>query len=122
MPTSSVRIQILLAVPFLASPHRSAYLAQAFDLSRQFLYKWTVNFRFVPEEVFLDTRFGLSLLALHISLLVLFGSTRWTRLSQDSLAWIKKTWRAGDEAADALVTKGEDLLLQLLVAMQHAGL
>jgi alpha-1,3-mannosyltransferase len=59
-----------------------AYMSRAFQLNRAFLYKWTVNWRFVPEEIFLSSTFSYSLLALHAGLLMLFAYTRWTKPSQ----------------------------------------
>jgi hypothetical protein len=49
-----------------------SYIERAFDFRRVFIYKWSVNWQFLPESLFLDTRFGGSLLVLHISVLVLF--------------------------------------------------
>lgn len=40
--------QLALAVPFLE--YRSEYLARAFEFGRQFQYKWSVNWQFVPEQ------------------------------------------------------------------------
>ena len=56
------------------------YVSRAFEFSRQFLFKWTVNWRFVGEERFLSKEFAFALLAGHLSLLVLFASTRWLRM------------------------------------------
>ncbi|ORZ31848.1 glycosyltransferase [Catenaria anguillulae PL171] len=56
-------IQVALAFPFL-STHPLAYLTNAFELSRVFTYKWTVNWRFVPEVVFVSREWALGLLAL----------------------------------------------------------
>jgi alpha-1,3-mannosyltransferase len=71
-------VQVLLAVPFLkANPW--GYLARAFELSRQFFFKWTVNWRFVGEEVFLSKGFSLALLGLHVVLLAGFITTRWLK-------------------------------------------
>ncbi len=73
-----VQVQFALAVPFLAANPRG-YLGRAFELSRQFLFRWTVNWRFVGEDVFLSRPFALGLLAAHAALLVLFAATRWLR-------------------------------------------
>lgn len=74
------QVQFLLAVPFLTTNWRS-YLGRAFQLTRQFLFKWTVNWRFVGEERFLSQEFSFFLLGIHAVLLLLFAFTRWTRPS-----------------------------------------
>jgi len=71
--------QILLAFPFLLK-NPWGYLSRAFEFSRQFLFKWTVNWRFMGEERFLSKEFSYALLAGHISLVAVFISTRWVRL------------------------------------------
>lgn len=60
-------------------------MGRAFQLGRQFFYKWTVNWRFVPEEMFLSSTFSNGLLAAHASLLLLFASSRWTKPARRSL-------------------------------------
>ncbi|MCJ1354792.1 MAG: dolichyl-P-Man:Man(5)GlcNAc(2)-PP-dolichol alpha-1,3-mannosyltransferase [Icmadophila ericetorum] len=75
-----VLLQVVLAFPFL-SANDMGYVSRAFEFSRQFLYKWTVNWRFVPEEQFLSKEFSLGLASVHIALLVAFVTTRWTRPS-----------------------------------------
>ncbi|KAL2019847.1 hypothetical protein VTK56DRAFT_9109 [Thermocarpiscus australiensis] len=69
-------VQALIAVPFLAN-NPWGYLGRAFELSRQFFFKWTVNWRFVGEEVFLSRGFSLGLLGLHVAVLGGFITTRW---------------------------------------------
>ena len=69
-------VQIVVAMQFLQY-HPHAYLTNAFELSRAFLYKWTVNWRFVPEEVFLSKGFAEALLGLHGVILLGFGVSRW---------------------------------------------
>ena len=70
--------QIALAHSFLAED-AWAYLQNAFDLSRVFLYKWTVNWRFVDEETFLGSSWARGLLIGHATVLVVFGLFRWCR-------------------------------------------
>lgn len=55
------------------------YLSRSFELTRQFLYKWTVNWRFIGQEVFLSRGFSILLLSTHLGLLVLFLTTRWIK-------------------------------------------
>lgn len=68
-------LQALIATPFLRFPW--AYLSRAFEFSRQFFFKWTVNWRFVGEDAFLSKQFSYTLLALHASVLLTFIFSRW---------------------------------------------
>ncbi|KAG6811325.1 hypothetical protein H0H92_007989 [Tricholoma furcatifolium] len=72
-------IQTLMANPFLAVDPW-AYFNCAFDLRRVFLYKWTVNWRMVNEEVFLSRNWAVGLLVGHGLVLVLFGLFRWCKV------------------------------------------
>lgn len=49
------------------------------------MFKWTVNWRFVGEEIFLSKNFSLGLLALHAVLLTAFLSTTWLKSSGSNL-------------------------------------
>ncbi|KAJ9138210.1 Dol-P-Man [Pleurostoma richardsiae] len=78
------QLQVYVAIPFLVH-YPWEYLSRAFEFSRQFLFKWTVNWRFVGEEVFLSKEFAVTLLVLHASVLLAFVVTRWIKLSGKSL-------------------------------------
>ncbi|XP_046406562.1 lethal(2)neighbour of tid protein [Ischnura elegans] len=66
-------VQVVLALPFLlANP--VAYVMRAFDFGRVFLFEWTVNWRFIPEWLFVDWKFHVLLLAIHAALLLAFYS------------------------------------------------
>uniref|UniRef100_H3ATY4 Dol-P-Man:Man(5)GlcNAc(2)-PP-Dol alpha-1,3-mannosyltransferase n=1 Tax=Latimeria chalumnae TaxID=7897 RepID=H3ATY4_LATCH len=69
-------LQVILGLPFLLE-NPAGYLTCAFDLGRQFLFKWTVNWRFLPEEVFLNRYFHVMLLTAHLSVLLVFALYRW---------------------------------------------
>ena len=84
-----VALQGLLGFPFLRE-YPWEYLAGAFDFSRIFLYKWTVNWRFVPEEIFLSKPFAKGLLAIHLVILVIFLLNRWFVDLRGSFATIVK--------------------------------
>jgi alpha-1,3-mannosyltransferase len=83
-------MQALLAIPFLQK-NPIGYASRAFELTRQFLFKWTVNWRFIGEEVFLSKSFSTSLLVIHVSLLFLFLTRRWLQPSKSGFwAFIPK--------------------------------
>ncbi|KAK6539780.1 dolichyl-P-Man:Man(5)GlcNAc(2)-PP-dolichol alpha-1,3-mannosyltransferase, variant 2 [Orbilia ellipsospora] len=76
-----LQLQVILALPFIASENGSlvGYVGRAFEFSRAFLWRWTVNWRFVGEAVFTSSLFKYGLLGLHASLLLFFLVTRWLR-------------------------------------------
>ncbi|KAI1102766.1 glycosyltransferase family 58 protein [Jackrogersella minutella] len=73
-----VNLQILIATPFLQENARG-YASKAFELTRQFFFKWTVNWRFVGEETFLSRPFSLILLAMHAVVLTGFIVNKWLK-------------------------------------------
>lgn len=80
---------MLLAIPFLQE-NPVGYASRAFELTRQFLFKWTVNWRFVGEETFGSTPFAVNLLLMHVFLLLIFLTARWVQpsgLEVDAFAW-----------------------------------
>ncbi|KLJ05772.1 alpha-1,3-mannosyltransferase [Blastomyces silverae] len=81
---TALLLQVLFAVPFLQE-HPSSYMSRAFEFTRQFLFKWTVNWRFVGEDVFLSKSFALALLVVHASILGAFFVFRWIVPSNTSL-------------------------------------
>lgn len=88
-------MQAVLGYPFL-SEHPWQYLSGAFDLSRVFLYKWTVNWRFLGEETFLSPTFAKALLFCHLCTLLAFAHFKWCAkeggLYQLVLNSLKRPW------------------------------
>lgn len=63
--------QVVLGAPFLFR-HPVSYLRKAFELDRQFFYKWTVNLKFLEEDLFLSKKTAFLLLVLHLGMLGLY--------------------------------------------------
>ncbi|KAF3076449.1 hypothetical protein CFAM422_001662 [Trichoderma lentiforme] len=76
-----VQVQLLLAVPFITTNWRG-YLGRAFELSRQFKFEWTVNWRMLGEELFLSRGFSITLLAFHALFLLIFILGRWLKIKE----------------------------------------
>ncbi|CAD6499185.1 BgTH12-04837 [Blumeria graminis f. sp. triticale] len=87
-------VQLTIAFPFL-STNAVGYFTRAFDFSRQFLYTWTVNWRFLGEDLFLSRGLSITLLTAHIMTLMFFTASRWLTpidkpvrfLIQNALNW-----------------------------------
>lgn len=71
-------VQVLLGFPFLVS-HPVAYISRAFNLGRVFIHFWSVNFKFLPEPIFVSKGFALSLLIIHLALLAAFAHYKWCK-------------------------------------------
>lgn len=68
-----ILVQICLAAPFAAT-YPSQYISGAFNFSRSFDWKWTVNWRWLGEEAFKSQELSRGLLALHVlGLLILLN-------------------------------------------------
>lgn len=85
-----LQVQVLIALPFMQTS-ALGYLSRAFEFTRQFLFKWTVNWRFVGEDTFLSKSFSIGLLSIHVGLLLLFLTTRWLKPSGHSLVDIVRS-------------------------------
>ncbi|TFY65484.1 hypothetical protein EVJ58_g1958 [Rhodofomes roseus] len=70
--------QVVVGLPFLLQ-HPGSYLKYSYEFSRAFLYKWTVNWRFISEETFLNQWWARGLLAGHVATLATFGLCQWCR-------------------------------------------
>ncbi|XP_010571404.1 PREDICTED: dol-P-Man:Man(5)GlcNAc(2)-PP-Dol alpha-1,3-mannosyltransferase, partial [Haliaeetus leucocephalus] len=81
-------LQVVLGLPFLLV-NAVGYLTRSFDLGRQFQFKWTVNWRFLPEEVFQNRAFHAMLLLAHLAGLGLFALHRWHRSKESILTLLK---------------------------------
>lgn len=64
-------IQFALGAPFLLT-YPIEYIQGSFDFGRIFEHKWTVNYRFLPIEIFTHKTFHITLLAMHLILLLIF--------------------------------------------------
>jgi len=90
------------AAPFMGQEETPIYLRQAFDLGRQFMYKWTVNWRFISEETFLSKSFAYALLATHTMVLLVFLQYKWVKPSSTGLLHFVKKYliNADNKRAD----------------------
>ena len=77
-------VQLLLAAPFLVVDP-VAYLASAFNLTRSFLHRDSVNFAFLSRSLFLSRGLHCLLLAAHISALAFLAYTFWPNLIKNLL-------------------------------------
>lgn len=76
--------QLILGAPFLLHAPQS-YVARAFELTREFLYKWSVNGAFLAEDMFLNKKLAAVLLILHLGVLLSFGQVKWTSKREGGL-------------------------------------
>lgn len=75
---AGILLQLAVAAPFLLNAPRQ-YLSRAFELSRVFLPKWSVNLKFLPPSAFSSPWLAAALLCAHVGLLLAFASKRWVQ-------------------------------------------
>eukprot|EP01025_Chloroclados_australasicus_P000215 TRINITY_DN100_c2_g1_i3.p1 TRINITY_DN100_c2_g1~~TRINITY_DN100_c2_g1_i3.p1 ORF type:complete len:414 (+),score=16.31 TRINITY_DN100_c2_g1_i3:380-1621(+) len=71
-----VLLQIFLAFPFLLT-YPYEYFSRAFEFGRVFMYKWTVNFKFIDQQTFVSKQLALGLLIAHLFILGIFSAFKW---------------------------------------------
>lgn len=69
-------LQLALAVPFVQA-NAWSYISRSFNLGRAFEFKWTVNLKFLGEELFGNKALAAGLLAAHVAVLLVFARVRW---------------------------------------------
>ncbi|KAH0569226.1 hypothetical protein GP486_000043 [Trichoglossum hirsutum] len=97
---------MLISLPFLPV-NAWGYFSRAFEFTRTFLFKWTVNWRFMGEERFLSKKFSIILLSAHLVLLLLFLTTRWIKPSgRPVLGFIHTILQPPGSAVQQAVSRG----------------
>ena len=90
-------VQVILGWPFL-STYPVSYIKKAFEFDRVFFFKWTVNWRFLEEGLFISKRWALILLSCHVGTLVMLAKKWWnasldqrgrTRTTEWMMRWTK---------------------------------
>ena len=76
-------VQLVIGYPFLTT-YPIEYIKGSFDIGRVFLFEWTVNWRFLPEEIFVHKGFHITLLMMHVIVLALFARKWWAMLQSYS--------------------------------------
>lgn len=65
-------LQLVLGIPFLTT-YPVQYISKSFELGRVFMHKWTVNYRFVPEDIFVSKTMSIVLLAATVLGYIIFA-------------------------------------------------
>lgn len=76
MIVAMAAVQLAVALPFLWT-NSTAYLGRAFGGPGDLQHAWSVNWRMVPEAIFVDRGFAIGLHVSHILLLGWFAHKRW---------------------------------------------
>lgn len=69
-------MQILIGLPFIQHNYES-YFSKAFEFKREFLFKWSVNWNYLGEDLAISPKFALILLGLHLFFLLYFLFSKW---------------------------------------------
>ncbi|XP_029201049.2 dol-P-Man:Man(5)GlcNAc(2)-PP-Dol alpha-1,3-mannosyltransferase-like [Acropora millepora] len=95
-------VQLILGLPFLLD-NPVSYISLAFNFGRQFLFQWTVNWRFLPEWLFLNRYFHVGLLVCHLATLLLFYLFKWRRKSESLPCYFRHPFQRHSLKANQIV-------------------
>lgn len=95
-------VQLILGLPFLLD-NPVSYISLAFNFGRQFLFQWTVNWRFLPEWLFLNRYFHVGLLVCHLVTLRLFYLFKWRRKSESLQCYFRHPFQRHSLKANQIV-------------------
>jgi alpha-1,3-mannosyltransferase len=87
-------VQLALGLPFLIT-NPIAYIKGAFNLGRIFEFEWTVNWRFLSQDLFVSPYFHVTLLGLHLLTLIYFAP-KWIKYlrSYNKLNKVRSTYQS----------------------------
>ena len=88
-------LQLLLGFPFL-STYPLEYISRSFDLGRVFMHKWTVNFKFLSEEIFVSQTISITLLFLTILGASILNEVIWSWIWFDFYFSLKEWCSSGE--------------------------
>ena len=107
--------QIAFGEPFL-TPYPKSYLHNAYEFTRVFLYKWTVNWRFVSEETFLSSAWARGLLIGHLTTLIAFGLWKWCRQNDGVRSVLERGLRSPNKSPSVRPLTADCELFSVLTA------
>ncbi|THH29639.1 hypothetical protein EUX98_g4553 [Antrodiella citrinella] len=115
--------QVIFGLPFLRHAEWE-YLNGAFNFGHAFLYKWTVNWRFVDEDTFLSAPFARLLLAGHVGSLIVFGLFKWCRSDGGAFTLLKRGFqnRKQRKYSPALSIVSPDYVATVLMTSNLIGI
>jgi alpha-1,3-mannosyltransferase len=126
---AAVALQAALGAPFLLAAPR-AYMSKAFELDRVFFHEWTVNWAFLPRDVFVSRAWATALLAAHGATLVVLADRVWcaadgglvatlTRVASHEIARLRGAARA--PAAAGAFADAPSAVVHALLAANFVG-
>ena len=75
-----ILFQFIIGYPFI-KVSAANYFGKTYDFSREFLYSQTMNWQFIPEEIFHSQFFYNTLAVVHLGILAIFFLFKWEKLS-----------------------------------------
>ena len=115
-------VQIILGWPFL-STYPVSYIKKAFEFDRVFFYKWTVNWKFLTEEIFVSKSWALLLLCHHLGALILL-TRKWWKASIAQRGHAKTTeWMCWtNDKCSAPTTLSHDYVIYTMFVSNFIGI
>ncbi|GBG32154.1 Dol-P-Man:Man5GlcNAc2-PP-Dol alpha-1,3-mannosyltransferase [Hondaea fermentalgiana] len=99
-----VGTQVAVAFPFLRA-NAAGYMDRAFELGRVFMFKWTVNFKFLDPETFVRKELALGLLSATLLTWLAFGQRHFAASHKGGLLGLVRSSLASPMRAPLVSTR-----------------
>mmetsp|Transcript_21235 Transcript_21235/g.45356 ORF Transcript_21235/g.45356 Transcript_21235/m.45356 type:complete len:470 (-) Transcript_21235:1516-2925(-) len=114
-------VQLVLGWPFL-STYPMSYIKKAFEFDRVFFYKWTVNWKFLPEELFVCNTWAMVLLTCHLGSLG-YLATKWWNASTSQRGGTKtREWMCWKKGATDNLRLSPEYIIYTMFASNFIGI
>lgn len=114
-------VQLILGWPFL-STHPASYIKKAFEFDRVFFYEWTVNWKFLPEELFVSKAWAMTLLLCHLGTLVLLAM-KWCNASKKQRDMAKtREWMCWNNGNGQNLRLTPEYIMHTLFVSNYVGI
>jgi alpha-1,3-mannosyltransferase len=114
-------VQLILGWPFI-STYPVSYIKKAFEFDRVFFYKWTVNWKLLPEEIFVSKTWATLLLVSHLGTLMLLAA-KWCKASDNQRGKAKgRKWLCWSKSNGVNLQMNPEYIIYTMVVSNYVGI
>lgn len=114
-------VQLILGWPFF-STYPVSYIKKAFEFDRVFFYKWTVNWKFLPEELFVSKTWAVLLLVFHFGTLFILALKWWSASIQQRGPAKTRNWMCWMKQNKDILQLSPEYIIYTMFVSNYVGI